>query len=210
MKGHFYMQWIIACFLFQACNAIDPTHTFDVPVTYDSLVTPIALPNQYINRKDSFLSFHQDTLYYKNAKYSGYIFDQFENGDSAFLGTYLNGIEEGVLKKWYPNNQLAEYRLYHAGKKVGKHIGFWENGQPKFEFNFIEGELHGVANEWYRNGKAYKSFHYKMGYENGSQKMWWENGVIRANYAVKQGRRYGLIGLKLCMTPQDSIDFKVK
>ena len=210
MKGLFYINFILACILVQACNNIDPTHSFDVPVASDTLQTEIVLPNQYLNRKEQFLSFHQDTLYYQNTKYSGYILDNFENGDTAYVGSYLNGIEEGVFKKWYRNNQLAEYRTYHEGKKVGKHVGFWENGQPKFEFNFIAGELHGESNEWYRNGQAYKAFHYKMGYENGSQKMWWENGIIRANYVVKQGRRYGLIGLKLCMNPQDSIDFKVK
>ena len=43
-----------------------------------------------------------------------------------------------------------------------------------------------------------------MGYEEGSQKAWWQNGVIRANYVVKNGRRYGLIGLKLCMNPEGS------
>ena len=210
MKGIFYIKFILACIFFQACNTIDPTHSFDVPVASDTLQPEIVLPNQYLNRKEQFLSFHQDTLYYQDKKYSGYIYDHFENGDSAFVGSYLNGIEEGVFKKWYRNNQLGEYRTYHEGKKVGKHVGFWEDGQPKFEFNFIAGELQGIANEWYRNGQPYKAFHYKMGYENGSQKMWWENGIIRANYVVKQGRRYGLIGLKLCMTPQDSIDFKIK
>ena len=210
MKGLFYINFILACILVQACNNIDPTHSFDVPIASDTLQPEIVLPNQYLNRKEQFLSFHQDTLYYQDKKYSGYIYDRFENGDSAFVGSYLNGIEEGVFKKWYRNNQLGEYRTYHSGKKVGKHVGFWEDGQPKFDFNFIAGELHGESNEWYPNGQAYKAFHYKMGYENGSQKMWWENGIIRANYVVKQGRRYGLIGLKLCMTPQDSIDFKVK
>lgn len=210
MKGLFYINLILACILVQACNNIDPTHSFDVPVATDTLQPEIILPNQYLNRKEQFLSFHQDTLYYQDKKYSGYIYDYFENGDTAYVGSYLNGIEEGVFKKWYRTNQLAEYRTYHEGKKVGKHVGFWEDGQPKFEFNFIAGELHGESNEWYRNGQAYKAFHYKMGYENGSQKMWWENGIIRANYVVKEGRRYGLIGLKLCMTPQDSIDFKVK
>ena len=210
MKGLFYINFILACILVQACNNIDPTHSFDVPIASDTLQPEIVLPNQYLNRKEQFLSFHQDTLYYQDKKYSGYIYDRFENGDSAFVGSYLNGMEEGVFKKWYRNNQLAEYRTYHEGKKVGKHVGFWEDGQPKFDFNFIAGELHGESNEWYPNGQAYKAFHYKMGYENGSQKMWWENGIIRANYVVKQGRRYGLIGLKLCMTPQDSIDFKIK
>lgn len=201
---------MMACIFLQACNTIVSKHSLDVPVTSATLQSEIVLPNQYLNSKNHFLSFHQDTLYYQSTKYSGYIFDQFANGDSAYLGSYLNGIEEGVFKKWYLNKQLAEYRTYHAGKKVGKHVGFWEDGQPKFEFNFMDGELQGIANEWYRNGQPYKAFHYKMGYENGSQKMWWENGIIRANYVVKQGRRYGLIGLKLCMTPQDSIDFKVK
>lgn len=210
MKGIFYIKFMMACIFMQACNTIDPTHSFDVPVAYDTLQPEIVSPHQNLNSKDRFLSFHQDTLYYQNTKYSGYLLDHFANGDSAFLGSYLNGIEEGAFKKWYRNNQLGEYRTYHAGKKVGKHVGFWEEGQPKFEFNFIDGELQGVSNEWYRNGKAYKAFHYKMGYESGSQKMWRENGIIRANYVVKQGRRYGLIGLKLCMTPQDSIDFKIK
>jgi antitoxin component YwqK of YwqJK toxin-antitoxin module len=210
MKGLFYINFILACILVQACNNIDPTHSFDVPIASDTLQPEIVLPNQYLNRKEQFLSFHQDTLYYQDKKYSGYIYDRFENGDSAFVGSYLNGMQEGVFKKWYRNTQLGEYRTYHEGKKVGKHVGFWEDGQPKFDFNFIAGELHGESNEWYPNGQAYKAFHYKMGYENGSQKMWWENGIIRANYVVKQGRRYGLIGLKLCMTPQDSIDFKIK
>ena len=210
MKGLFYINFILACILVQACNNIDPTHSFDVPIASDTLQPEIVLPNQYLKSKDPFISLHQDTLYYHDKKYSGYIYDHFENGDTAYVGSYLNGIEEGVFKKWYRTNQLAEYRAYHEGKKVGKHVGFWEDGQPKFDFNFIAGELHGESNEWYPNGQAYKAFHYKMGYENGSQKMWWENGIIRANYVVKEGRRYGLIGLKLCMTPQDSIDFKVK
>jgi antitoxin component YwqK of YwqJK toxin-antitoxin module len=210
MKGIFYIKLMMACILVQACNNIDPTLSFDVPVASATLQTEIILPNRYLKSKDPFISLHQDTLYYQDKKYSGYIYDHFENGDTAYVGSYLNGIEEGFFKKWYRTNQLAEYRTYHEGKKVGKHVGFWEDGQPKFEFNFIAGELHGESNEWYRNGQAYKVFHYKMGYENGSQKMWWENGIIRANYVVKQGRRYGLIGLKLCMNPQDSIDFKVK
>lgn len=62
MKGLFYINLILACILVQACNNIDPTHSFDVPVASDTLQTEIVLPNQYLNRKEQFLSFHQDTL----------------------------------------------------------------------------------------------------------------------------------------------------
>jgi len=216
MKSRFYIHCIIACLFFQACNNADhsilsktsvPIDTLDIN---DSIAINNTVPNAVINSKDPFLQMHQDTVFFQDKKFSGTIFNLYPNGDTSMTGQYFNGLEQGVFKKWYPNKQLAESRFYHAGKKIGKHIGFWEDGKPKFEFYFSKGEHDGIANEWYSNGQAYKAFHYTMGYENGSQKIWWENGVIRANYVVKQGRRYGLIGLKLCMTPKDSLDYTFK
>jgi len=204
----------IGCFLIGsilfACHAINPVDSFERPIVPDSLEANINIPDLYINGLDSGFVFHQDTLYFQSKKFSGYVFKLYAPSDTAFLGTYCEGLEEGVHEKWYPNKQLAEQRNFHFGKKVGKHVGFWEDGKPKFEYHFLEGELQGVSNEWYQKGQPYKVMHYKKGYEEGSQKMWWENGVIRANYVVKQGRRYGLVGLKLCMTPKDSINFKIK
>lgn len=97
-----------------------------------------------------------------------------------------------------------ETRSYIQEMKTGVHRGFWEDGKPRFEYVFENGEHQGSAKEWYQNGKPYREFHYDKGYEEGSQKMWWENGVIRANYVVKHGRRFGLIGLKLCANPVNS------
>jgi antitoxin component YwqK of YwqJK toxin-antitoxin module len=208
------VQYVLVSFLLGSitisCHTMNPVDSFEKPIPIDSVVAAIVIPNLYINQLDTSLKFHQDTLYFQSNKFSGYVFKLYTSKDTAFLGTYWNGIEQGVHQKWYPNKQLAEYRIFHLGKKEGKHVGFWEDGKPKFEYHFLEGELQGVTNEWYQNGQPYKVMHYKKGYEEGSQKMWWENGVIRANYVVKQGRRYGLIGLKLCMTPKDSIDFKIK
>lgn len=166
------------------------------------------IPNRISYTTNTQFNFHQDTLYLGTQKYNGYLIDTFKTGDTANFVGYFNGLEQGIAKKWYPNKQIAEIRFYHQGKKTGIHKGFWENGNPKFEYHFIEGEHHGLAKDWYENGQAYKEFHYKMGYEDGSQKAWWENGQIRANYVVKNGRRYGLIGLKLCMNPEDSLKTK--
>lgn len=165
----------------------------------------IIIPNHTIFVKNSAINFHQDTLFLGAKKYSGFVLDTFPTEDSASFVGYFNGIEEGVSKKWHPNKQIAEVRFFHHGKKIGIHRGFWPNGNRKFEYHFVNGEHHGKAQDWYENGQVYKEFHYKMGYEEGSQKAWWENGIIRANYVVKNGRRYGLIGLKLCMNPDDSL-----
>ena len=201
---------MMACLFFQACGTNDKTILSKKSIVIDSIDLNSSIPNSIIDSKDSNLQLHQDTLFFHDQKFSGSIFNLYPNGDTLMTGHFLNGLEQGVFKKWYLNHQLAESRTYHLGKKIGKHIGFWEDGKPKFEFYFSKGEHDGTANEWYSNGQAYKAFHYTMGYENGSQKMWWENGVIRANYVVKQGKKYGLIGLKLCMTPRDSLDYKFK
>jgi len=165
----------------------------------------IIIPDLVKNSTDKAFTLHQDTLFYDSIKYSGLVYTLYNAKDTMLVASYLNGVEEGVQKKWYANQQISSLRNYHAGKKIGEHIGYWENGQPKFEFYFEDGEHHGVAKEWYQNGQYYRIFHYEHGYEQGSQKMWWENGIIRANYVVKNGRRYGLVGLKLCMNPNDTI-----
>ena len=164
-----------------------------------------AVPDQYILLSDSLISFHQDTLYYGLNTFSGHAFGLYPNDDSAISGSYLNGLEEGVFKKWYGNKKLAESRIYVDGKKERTHQGWWENGHPKFEYRFINGEHEGELKEWYTNGQPYRFFHYRKGYEEGSQKMWWQNGAIRANYVVKSGKKYGLISLKICANPYDSV-----
>jgi hypothetical protein len=203
--GYFFF----GCILF-SCHTKQSIDSSENKIVKENVEASIMIPNLYLNALDTGFVFHQDTLYFQSHKMNGYVFKLYTPHDTAFLGSYWGGLEEGVHKKWYPNKQLAEHRYFHLGKKVGKHVGFWEDGTPKFEYHFIDGELQGVCNEWYQKGQPYKVMHYKNGYEEGSQKMWWENGVIRANYVVKQGRRYGLIGLKLCMTPKDSINFKIK
>ncbi len=150
---------------------------------------------------DPSFSYKQDTLFYEDRKYDGFVIRLFPGGDTAVFMGYRKGVQEGISKKWYSPNVIQETRYYHSGKKVGTHTGYWENGNPKFEYHFEEGEHEGELKEWYQNGQSYRIFHYRKGYEEGSQKMWWENGVIRANYVVKNGRRFGLIGLKLCMNP---------
>jgi antitoxin component YwqK of YwqJK toxin-antitoxin module len=151
---------------------------------------------------DPELSFHGDTLYHRQTRFSGNVVARYENGDSASLSSYQNGLQHGMMKSWYANKVVSEVRHFDKGHKTGTHKGYWEDGSLKFEYEFLDGEHHGVLREWYRNGQPYKVFHYEKGYESGSQKMWWENGLIRANYVVKNGRRYGLIGLKLCVNPK--------
>jgi hypothetical protein len=163
------------------------------------------IPLRYLSADDPSFVFVLDTLYYRNRKFTGYQFALYPNGDTAFVKPCYEGLEEGLIKKWYADRQLAEERFYIAGKKEGVHKAWWPNGNPKFRYEFDNGEFSGSVKEWYESGALFKEFHYVKGYEDGSQKMYWINGKARANYIIKNNRRYGLLGTKNCINVADSV-----
>ncbi|MEM0576715.1 toxin-antitoxin system YwqK family antitoxin [Flavobacterium polysaccharolyticum] len=163
------------------------------------------VPLIYKDASNYLFQMHQDTLYFNNKKFSGIQYSLYKQGDTAFIKPYLNGLEEGITKKWYVNKQLAEERLYIDGKKEGIHKGWWENGNRKFEFAVSNDEYTNEFKEWSNSGLLVKYFHYKNGQENGRQQLYYENGKIRANYVILNGKRYGLLGTKNCKNVSDSI-----
>lgn len=166
------------------------------------------VPPVYIKVGDSGFTNHQDTVYYKDKFFTGYRYGLYENGDTAFLQSYFNGVEEGTQRKWYPGKQMAEERFYINGKKEGSHSTWWPDGKQKMVFEAFNNEYNGEFREWYASGLLGKDFHYVNGQEEGSEKLWWDNGTIRANYVIRDGKKYGFIGLKLCANPNDSINKK--
>ncbi len=163
------------------------------------------VPAVYTDAQNGDFSKNQDTLFYNNNYFSGHAFHLYPNLDTAFDISFLNGVQEGVTKKWYPNGQAAEERWYIRGKKEGIHKAWWENGNPKFVFDVTDDAYCGELKEWYNTGQLAKDFHYVKGQEEGSQKLWWADGRMRANYVVRKGKKYGSIGVKLCLNPNDSI-----
>lgn len=164
-----------------------------------------AIPNNISLLEQPCMTWHQDTLYCNGNKFSGYGYTLFPNGDTTSLEGFWNGLQEGETKKWYNNRQLAEYRTYIEGKKEGIHQAWWLNGKPKFLFGVSNDEYCDSLKEWNSEGLLTKFFHYKNGQEEGSQRLWWEDGKVRANYVIKNGKKYGLTGVKLCSNPYDSI-----
>lgn len=156
---------------------------------------------QVVKSGDENLQLTNGTLLYNNVPFTG-VFKHYDALNKTNNEThYAAGYKEGLEVKKYDGGIIAEERFYKKGLKRGIHKGFWEDGSQKFEFGFNEkGSYEGSFREWYRNGQLVKQFNFVNGKENGSQKMWQPNGKIRANYVVKNGERFGLIGLKKCYT----------
>ena len=89
-------------------------------------------------------------------------------------------------------------RTYRDGKEEGVHRGWWPNGSLKFEYRYRSGLSEGVQREWFEDGNQFTEFNYVSGHESGRQRLWTSYGKLRANYVVKDGRRYGLIGAMGC------------
>jgi antitoxin component YwqK of YwqJK toxin-antitoxin module len=152
-----------------------------------------------INRANKHLRQLQGVLYFNGSLFTGSAYELFENGDTAKITSYKNGKQDGVMKWWYPNKQLAQKRFFVDGRKEGIHKGWWPDGRIKFEYHFANDEYEGEVKEWYNTGKVFRIFHYAAGHEAGSQKMWWDDGSVRANYVIINGEKFGLFGQKLCV-----------
>jgi antitoxin component YwqK of YwqJK toxin-antitoxin module len=164
------------------------------------------IPKLYVDKNNGYLQSQNDVLYFNGKKYSGYIYQlNWLNKDTLLIEGYINGKQEGLQQKWYAKNKLKEQRYYQNGWKHGHQIAYWENGNKRFEFMAVKDVYEGERKEWNNEGKLIYLATYKNGQEEGPQKLWYDNGKIRANYIIKNGKRYGLLGTKNCKNVSDSI-----
>ena len=166
-------------------------------------VATIKIPDIYFNSKDGVYT-NENGKFFRNGQiFSGNLVTLYTANDTAEIIPYYNGLEEDLTRKWFPNKKISEERLYHLGKKERVHKGWWENGQQKFIYNFKNDNHEGLAQTWYPNGLMASENNYSKGYEIGMQRAWYSDGVIRANYEARDGRQYGLTGVKNCETVWD-------
>jgi hypothetical protein len=186
-------HFVFAVFLFAGCR-----QTQDAPEVF---ARP---PAVFVRDTPGVLERQNGRLLYHGRPFDGYFLEFFPTGDTASVGGFVRGKEEGIAKSWYPGRRLRETRFYRAGRKTGRHLGWWDSGVPKFEFNF-QNDLHeGPARTWYADGSPDSDFFYQNGYESGAQRAWYPDGTLRLNYVVREGRKYGLTGVKNCETVWDS------
>ena len=134
------------------------------------------------------------------APFSGWIVRSYEAGSLRSREVYIDGKRDGKMQRWYPNGQLESSRDYQENRKHGIHEGWFPDGQLKFQMSFTRGIYCGERKEWFKSGKPFAVFHYVDGKEEGLQRVWDESGKLRSNYVVKNGRRYGLVGAKPCVS----------
>jgi len=153
-----------------------------------------------IDARDPRLSRDGPMLLVAGAPFSGVTVERDADGHVRARHEYRDGRADGIAREWYADGRLAAERSYASGLKVGVHRGWWPNGNPRFEYHFAGGEHEGIARTWYDNGQTSAEHRYVRGAESGRQRMWDSDGTLVANYEVRDGRRFGTIGAKPCVT----------
>jgi antitoxin component YwqK of YwqJK toxin-antitoxin module len=120
------------------------------------------------------------------------------------VARHADNVELRVVRHWYANGTLAEERTYLGVQESGVHRGWWPDGAPRFEYHYANGLLEGESREWFASGALWRDQQYASGHESGMQRLYWEDGRVRASYEVRDGRRFGLMGAKGCVTKSDS------
>ena len=167
---------------------------------------PVHTSGILLNKNEQSLKMVNGILNANNKPFSGTLFMLFpKTTDTAELATYQDGKEQGEWKQFYPSKKIMEKRYFREGQKTGEYIAWWENGNTRLQYFFLADEYEGTCREWNETGLLTKVMHYKRGHEEGQQQCWYDNGKIKANYIIKDGRRYGLLGTKNCINVSDSI-----
>ena len=184
LKTNFGLLLLVAAFTGSACG----NHFSD------------RVPDIHINGTSKDFVEYNNTLSYQNKPFSGYIYRMFDNGDTIFSCSYLDGKQEGRSVIWFKNGKLSEERWYHNGRKTGSHRQWYLDGHKRFEAQMVDDHYEGYMKTWFDNGQLYQYFDYKDGHEDGMERMWKEDGTVIANYQSINGRKYGLTGVKGCQS----------
>ena len=148
---------------------------------------------------DTSLSRQAGKMLHEGELFSGFVKTENSIGD-VLVAPYEMGVKEGQEHSSYADGSLKHVRTWKMGKREGEFLSYWPDGQLKQAHFYEDDLLDGRIEEWFSTGQQFKSFSYENGKEAGPQKLWYEDGTLRANYVVLDGRRYGSIGTKGCVS----------
>lgn len=153
-----------------------------------------------ISADDPRISYENAGVFYQGKSFSGKVFGvDPQTQDTINIEFYLNGNRHGNWIQYFSGHILKECRTFDQGKKVGAFIQYFPSGKKQAEYHFQNDEYEGLAREWNESGVMIREMHYVAGHEEGAQKLFYDNGQVRANYVMKDGRRFGLLGTKNCV-----------
>ena len=189
------LYFAFSCLLLLACQAKTNNELGD---TNSQMATQVNIEALVLDQ-------NQGLMLFEHKPFTGKAITS--NADSLMVEevNYLDGVKNGVMKKWFYDGTLSYEANYDKGKLNGWSKSYWKDGQIRSETFFTNGIVDGVQRQWYKSGQLFKELHYNMGKEEGMQKAWRENGAIYNNFEIVDGRIFGLKRANLCFELEEEV-----
>jgi antitoxin component YwqK of YwqJK toxin-antitoxin module len=113
---------------------------------------------------------------YKNGKLHG-VYKEFNGTKADKEINYLNGLQNGLKKVFYPNGKLMEEGIYKNNLRDGYARWYSENGNMFLESYYSNGVLEGKQTSFDKDGKLVSETSYKNNYMEGLYLEYFEDGI---------------------------------
>lgn len=122
---------------------------------------------------------------------NGQLRDYHDNGELAQLATYKDGKRHGDFVRYYDDGTFREKGKYLNGTRDGERIEYYNNGEVYLVESFAGGVQIGVYQRFYENGQVEETGRYEDGSQDGEWQTFYENGKPKSVGAYRAGRKHG-------------------
>lgn len=140
----------------------------------------------------------EHSYYLRGEKYSGIIFENWENGDLKQEFEVKNGRPDGFRKSYYANGNIeddfpGENKMEEAGKY---NVRYHQNGSISYVITVLpigkDGHRYKTSTFYYSNGQIQFISPTKDNLEHGIQYYYYDNGIIQSELPKKDGMPHGI------------------
>lgn len=166
-------------------------------------------PQEIVLSSDPLLSRVDSTYLYRNKAFTGRIIKSMNERENGFEIDVKDGRCHGQFLELYRDSTIRSNLHYIEGVLAGQQEGYHDNGQLSYHYKMTNGLLEGDYLEYYPNGNLQIHRVYKKN-KIVKEKIYDIDKSIIANYVVKNGRTYGLIGSSSCISVINENDKSIK
>jgi len=91
---------------------------------------------------------------------------------------FVDGVKQGVSRKYYVTGELLETSDWKDGKQEGNYRVFFKNGGPFLECKMSDNKRNGLCLSYFQNNKVELEAHYRAGLRHGDWNYYDETGKL--------------------------------
>ena len=141
-----------------------------------------------VQRLRSELEFHEGRLLHQGVPFTGFVLEEYADGQLRSRSSVSNGLIEGLSQGWYTNGVLQVAEHFVRGVSHGLRTKFYPSGEKLSVAHIIEGELQGIYERWHDNGQLAERVFLTNGVADGESLAYHADGSLKARVRLDHGK----------------------